>query len=91
MDINISGPRLKGVPHEVETELDGGEGHHKKHLEDRHADQTEIVDWCETGSFKIISKRLAVSNEIPDSNSFGKLLNNSLSSEGKGDRLTCIS
>lgn len=29
MDIGIGGPRLKGVPHEVEAELDGGEGHHK--------------------------------------------------------------
>lgn len=91
MDINISGPRLKGVPHEVEAELDGGEGHHKKHLEDRHADQTEIVHWCETGSFKSTSKRLAASHEIPDRNSFGKLFSNSLNSEGKGYRLTCIS
>lgn len=91
MDINIGGPRLKGVPHEVEAELDGGEGHHKKHLEDRHADQTEIVHWCETGSFKSTSKRLAASHEIPDRNSFGKLFSNSLNSEGKGYRLTCIS
>jgi len=43
MDIGIGGPRLKGVPHEVEAELDEGEGQHKKHLEDSHADATEIV------------------------------------------------
>jgi hypothetical protein len=48
MDIGIGGPPLKGISHEVEAELDGGEGHHKKHLEDRHADETEIAGWCET-------------------------------------------